>query len=79
MTETFGDGAAAVRESFASVMSKGADAATELGGKVAESSYDLLRTVTKAVKRNPLTALAIAFGGGAFIAGGVLLYKRWRR
>ena len=78
MTETFGDGAAAVRNGFASVLHKGADVASSVGESVADTSSDLLRSLAKAVKRHPVAAIAIAFGGGALIIGTVMLMRRRR-
>ena len=78
MTETFGDSAAAVQKGFAQVISKGADVASSVGESVADASGDLIRSLAKAVKRHPVAAIAIAFGGGALIIGSVMLLRRRR-
>lgn len=77
MTESVVDRAAAMRDGFSSFFSKGADLASSVGGTIGDSSADLIRSVEKNIKRNPLMAIGIAFAGGLLLGGvALMLFRR---
>jgi ElaB/YqjD/DUF883 family membrane-anchored ribosome-binding protein len=76
MTETVVDKAAWMKDGVSSFFAKGADLASSVGGTIGETSADVIRTIEKSVKRNPLAAIGIAFAGGLLLGGVALFFLR---
>ena len=76
MSETVVDSAAAMRDGFTNIFSKGADLASSFGGSIGETSVELFESVRKSIKRNPMIAVGIAFAGGLLIGGAALFLAR---
>jgi ElaB/YqjD/DUF883 family membrane-anchored ribosome-binding protein len=76
MTETVADRASAVRDGVNTMYSKTADVASQIGGTIADTSTELVESLTKAIKRNPLLAIGIAVAGVAVIGGAVMYFRR---
>ena len=79
MTETVTGSAAAMRDGLTSFFSRGADLASNVGSSIGETSADLLRSLEKSVKRNPMMAIGVAFAGGQLLGGvAIFLMRRGR-
>jgi ElaB/YqjD/DUF883 family membrane-anchored ribosome-binding protein len=76
MSETVVDSAAAMRDGFTNIFSKGADLASTFGDTIGETSVELFESMRKSIKRNPMIAVGIAFAGGLLLGGAALFLAR---
>ncbi len=76
MTETVVDKAAAMRDGVSTMFGKSTDLASQIGETIGDTSTELVNSLAKSVKRNPLMAIGIAFAGGLLIGGTALLFMR---